>query len=426
MQRLGTLLALTIVVPQCAPAAPLPRQKTAVYYSGWQLIGQRFDQPTVGDTRNLTRINELVRRGFTHVMMYCGNMEVNGAVQPLDTLQFLGQRGLASYMNVGLSWHTFYEDTLPVSVRRSLSPFSNRTGYQKQLQAVERIIRAASPWLAGIMNDLEFPPWESDFPDLDERLGNRPSASVDWPSFVDWPTPGAHKLPANSNWTLEKLFFNMPQWTHNDGGRPGSTGAVLRIAGTPGESAGSMVAQLFRPAAPTLARMDLWLRLTSTALPKLPYLSYYVAPLLVDGTPDTDHPVLCAIPRPKPDILPYATGKYIKCGVHASELAALVAPNATQPLLPNSSSWQPIKLVRCRPGPLQAPSLAFTHAADTFARTMYRSSTPCCLLCRPVWLAVSDVLIAGRPLFTAVLQPSRSTAGHKQDLRPGAPELPAK
>jgi hypothetical protein len=366
VQRLGMLLALAAVL-QCAATSPR-QQKTAVYYSGWQLIGQRPDQPTAGDTRNLTRINELVRRGFTHVMMADGNMVVNRTVHSLDTLRFLGQRGLASYMDVGWCLHTFYEDPaqLPASVRREFSPFSNRTGSQKQLQAVERILRAASPWLAGIMNDLEFPPWNSDFPDLDERLGNRPSASVDWPSFVDWPTPGAHKLPANSNWTLEKLFFNMPQWTHNDGGTPGSTGAALRIAGTPGEPAGSMVAQLFRPAAPTLARMDLWLRLT-WALPKLPYLSYYVAPLLADGTPDTDHPVLCAIPRPKPDILPYATGKYIKCGVHASELAALVAPNATQPLLPNSSSWQPIKLVRCHPGPLQAPSLAFTHAADTFA-----------------------------------------------------------
>ena len=90
-----------------------------------------------------------------------------------------------------------------------------------------------------------------------------------------------------------------------------------------------------------------------------------------DGTPDTDHPVLCATPRPQPSILPYATGKcvfstlavpfvthpcvliayrvigmtrLIKCGLHATELAGLVDPNATEPVRANSSSWLPMKL----------------------------------------------------------------------------------
>jgi hypothetical protein len=340
-----------------------------------QLVGQRSDQPTVGDIRNVTRINELVRRGFTHVMMDDGNMEVNRTVQPLDTLRFLGARGLASYMNVGWSWHTFYEDPaqLSVSVRRAFSPFCNRTGYQKQLQEVEQILRAASPWLAGIMNDLEFPPWKSDFPDLDERLGNRPSASVDWPSFTDWPTP---VMPTNyqrgqtgsSRSSFLTCRSGLATTAAHQAAQVQRCASMAPLARLDHASAGSMVVQLFRPAAPILARMDMWLRLTSTALPKLPYLSYYVAPLLANGTPDTDHPVLCAIPRPKPDILPYASGKYIKCGVQASELEKLVAPNATQPLLPNSSSWQPIKLVR-HYSMLHAPSLFHTRThADTQAR----------------------------------------------------------
>ena len=273
-------------------------------------------------------------------------VQVDGTIAPFDTLRYLGQRGIASYMEVGWSLHTFYEDPaqLSVATRRQLSPFVNYTRYMMGVSQIEQVVRAGSPWIAGIMNDLEFPPWTSDFPDLDERLGNRPSASAEWPSFTDWPTPNAHASPAGTNWTLERLFFNMPRATHHDGGVLGSTGAVMRIAGSAGGASASMVAQLFRPRAPTLARIDLWLRLTAVELPALPYLSYFVAPLRTDGTPDTDHPVLCATPRPQPSILPYATGKFIKCGLHATELASLVNPNATEPVRANSSSWLPMKM----------------------------------------------------------------------------------
>ena len=188
------------------------------------------------------------------------------------------------------------------------------------------------------------------------RLGNRPSAlaAPGFPSFTDWPTPSAHPVPAGSNWTLDKLRFNMPRWTHNAGGpdADGEGGAVLRVAGAPsggggGSPSASMVAQLFQPRAPTLARIDLWLRLTASAQPKMPYISYYVAALGPDGMPDTEHPVMCATQRPKPDIVPYASGKLIKCGLHATELSGLVDPNATAKspaVRANSSAWRPIKL----------------------------------------------------------------------------------
>ena len=121
-------------------------------------------------------------------------------------------------------------------------------------------------------------PWTL-FPDLDERIGNNPSASAsEWPSFTNWPQSNAHPIPkGHKNWTLNALFFNMPRWTHNDNaaGATGASGtAALRIAGTPGGASVSMVAQLFRPREPSLARIDLWLRLTASAQPKMPYLSY--------------------------------------------------------------------------------------------------------------------------------------------------------
>ena len=41
-----------------AMAAAVEKKKIAVYYSGWQLVGQRSDQPTPGDIRNETRLKE--------------------------------------------------------------------------------------------------------------------------------------------------------------------------------------------------------------------------------------------------------------------------------------------------------------------------------------------------------------------------------
>ena len=134
------------------------------------------------------------------------------------------------------------------SVRRQFSPFVNRTGYSLRVQQIEDVMRAASPWLAGVMNDIEFSPWLSAFPDLDERLGNLPSSSApEWPSFTDWPTPNTHTLPVKFNWTLEKLMFNMLSWTHNSDDGLHGCGQVLRITGSPGRrSAMTMVAQLFQ------------------------------------------------------------------------------------------------------------------------------------------------------------------------------------
>eukprot|EP01049_Picozoa_sp_SAG25_P014677 SAG25_NODE_2680_length_1452_cov_2.371027_2_plen_352_part_01 len=315
------------------PNANATASRIALYYSGWQLIAQRPDQPTPGDHTNLTRIKALTDRGFTHVMLADGNLlNISGAPNRLQSVpRFLAERGLSSYMDIGWSLHTFFMDQDGgVSAKRQESPFVNYSRYSLNLQRMAGIMRTMSPWLAGVSNDLEFPPFPrqhedpfSYFADLDERLGNRPSSTPLWPSFTDWPRQNAHPLPSttpskSSNWTLEKLMYNMPSKTHQSTytrSTPSEASVVLRV-----NSSVSMVAALFRPRSPKLTRVDLWLRLTASALPSLPYISYYLAPLKPDGTPDTDRPVQCAMPRPTPFVNPAATGKWIKCGVHASEL----------------------------------------------------------------------------------------------------------
>ena len=66
------LVLVLAVAAASSTAAPLPA-KIALYYSGWQLVGQRPDQPTAGDTNNKTRVEGLLGRGFTHAMLEHGN-----------------------------------------------------------------------------------------------------------------------------------------------------------------------------------------------------------------------------------------------------------------------------------------------------------------------------------------------------------------
>jgi hypothetical protein len=372
------VLPVYLVLLSAPAPAPQPAQ-IALYYSGWQLVGQREDQPTLGDVNNVTRARELVARGFTHGMLSHGNDATLAAgphgratygtncsgwtpASRTCAARFLSANGLASYMTVGLNFHRFYEDPakIPMSSRRMYSPFVNKTYHLLTLRQLRESLQAQSPWLAGAANDLEYGCWppnrgignataeQYQFPDLPERLGNAPSAMTadGWPSFTDWPVAGAHPLPsdaagASQNWTLEQLFFNMPQpWSGVPSRRGGSRSGVVRVAGSPGGNV-TRFAQLFTPpphkaGQKLLARVDLWLRLSApTTLPLMPYLSYFIAPLLPNGTPDLEHPVQCATLRP-PD---QRGGKWIKCGVSAKEL-----PAAGSDVGDVGVGWQPMKL----------------------------------------------------------------------------------
>ena len=350
--------------------------KIALYYSGWQLVGQREDQPTAGDVNNVSRVKELLARGFTHGMLSHGNDATIGDHRVVTygsncsgwtpasrtcAARFLFENGMASYMTVGLNFHRFYEDpaSIPMPLRRQHSPFVNRTYHLLTMKQLTDNLRALSPWLGGVANDLEYGCWPPNlgignataeqfkFPDLPERLGNAPSAMGDrgYPSFTNWPITKAHPRPHDLDWTLEQLMYNMPKKIlnvttpdvqHHDT-------PVVRVSGSPGGNT-TMFGQVFSPAkTQRLTRVDLWLRLSAAAaLPAMPYISYFIAPLKSDGSPDVDNPIQCAIPRPKNRV----GGKWIKCGVSAKELP--VAPPSTGNSSGSSSDlmdeWQPMKL----------------------------------------------------------------------------------
>ena len=106
-----------------------------------------------------------------------------------------------------------------------------------------------------------------------------------------------------------------------------------------------MFAQTFvLPAMQRLTRVDLWLRLSSpTTLPQMPYISYFIAPLKDDGSPDVDNPIQCAIPRPTNR----RGGKWIKCGVSAKELPVAPPTDAESDSRRSkewTAQWQPLKL----------------------------------------------------------------------------------
>jgi len=387
--------------------------KIALYYSGWQLVGQREDQPTAGDVNNVSRVaiplrnhmyiscalllalsldflvfataiqgscsteqvKELLARGFTHGMLAHGNdatIASDGAVvygsncsgwtaaSHTCAARFLFENGLASYMTVGLNFHRFYEDpaTIPVALRRQYSPFVNRTNYLLTMSRMTDNLRALSPWLRGIANDLEYGCWPPNigignktaeqfkFPDLQERLGNARSAMVDmgYMSFTDWPTVNAHPRPHDLDWTLEQLMYNMPKQLVYNVPRSWDETALVRVSGSPNGNA-TMFAQTFvLPAMQRLTRVDLWLRLSSpTTLPQMPYISYFIAPLKDDGSPDVDNPIQCAIPRPTNR----RGGKWIKCGVSAKELPVAPPTDAESDSRRSkewTAQWQPLKL----------------------------------------------------------------------------------
>jgi hypothetical protein len=388
IKPLPTLLLCFLAVLQQHHVEPVPLllgdatdtgargAKIALYYSGWQLVGQREDQPTAGDVNNVSRVKELLARGFTHGMLAHGNdatISDDGTVTygsncsgwtPASrtcAARFLFEHGLASYMTVGLNFHRFYEDpaAIPMALRRQYSPFVNRTNHLLTMEKMTDNLRALSPWLGGIANDLEYGCWPPNlsignetaeqfkFPDLQERLGNARSAMSDrgYLSFTNWPNAKAHPRPHDVDWTLEQLMYNMPKQSLNNIPRSWGNTALARLSGSPNGNT-TMFAQIFAPATThRVTRVDIWLRLSaSTKLPQMPYISYFIAPLKDDGSPDVDNPIQCAIPRPKKR----RGGKWIKCGISAKEL-----PVAPLPTDGDSSSgdisnfmdqWQPMKL----------------------------------------------------------------------------------
>ena len=382
---LPTLLLLLVVTPAARCVEPAPpvdvanahgAAQIALYYSGWQLVGQREDQPTAGDVNNVTRVKELLARGFTHGMLSHGNdatISDDGTVAygsncsgwtPASrtcAARFLFTNGLASYVTVGLNFHRFYEDpgSIPMALRRQYSPFVNRTHHLLAMKKMTDNLRALSPWLGGIANDLEYGCWPPNlgignetaeqfkFPDLQERLGNACSAMGDmgYLSFTNWPTAKAHPRPHDANWTLEQLMYNMPKQSVYSIPRSWNDVALVRVSGSPDGNT-TMFAQTFVPATTQrLTRIDLWLRLSATtALPQMPYISYFIAPLKGDGSPDLDNPIQCATPRPNER----RGGKWIKCGISAKELPVVPPPTDRGSGSGNGSSfmdqWRPMKL----------------------------------------------------------------------------------
>ena len=184
------------------------------------------------------------------------------------------------------------------------------------------------------------------FPDLQERLGNAPSAMAsEYPSFTDWPTPKAHPVPpALPKWTLEQLMYNVP--TPWSGSRLPAGSSVVRddsVVRVSGSSSGNttMFAQVFEASTTRrLTRIDLWLRLSAAALPHMPYISYFIVPVKADGSPDVDNPLQCAMLRPKDR----KGGKWVKCGVSAKELPVVPVLASGDIGSAPAVEWQPMKL----------------------------------------------------------------------------------
>jgi beta-fructofuranosidase len=369
--------------------------KLVVFYNGWRLL-DTCDPSNWGATCivNNGKCRKMVGLGF--------NVAVVMIYTPPSALRGLALCGMVPWVAIGNNMHACgahegralrpapypeccatVDEPEPSDYRSFCrahigSPFLNRSAYLKRVQNATDTLRQSQGWAAGALDDIEQPPWPRrswsaaglprilNFSDLEERLGNRPSASpIEWPSFTDWPTPNAHRLPKGRALTIETVQYNDPQLiataqpvptTATTGQYDNSIASIL-IAG---RSTISMVVQPFRLHSnhTRLTRVDLWLKRFTCAfhlcLPPVPsnsslltypaaWLSFSITELNgTDSTPILNKTILCA-QRSAPSNGGFAKGMntyfrsaglWATCGVLPSEI----------PVNGSADDWSPTSL----------------------------------------------------------------------------------
>ena len=337
-----------------------PRQKKlVVFYNGWRLL-DNCDPSNWGRTCTLNhgKCHEMVGLGF--------NVAVVMSYTPASALRALALCGMAPWVHVGNYVHACsatasskarprpYPDCCeavpepePADYRTFCrahigSPFLNRTAYLARVKNATDALRQSQGWTAGVLDDIEQPPWPRrswtatgspstyNFSDLDERLGNRPSASPDWPSFADWPVANAHRhLPGMDRLSIEALQFNNPRLIQT--AQPTASlhpaNSSMGSVSIAGKSNISMVSQPFQLGGnhTRLSRVDIWLQRSIPAFPSAS-LSFSICELNeTDQTPVLERAVLCAQRSPlNPNYPEYfrSAGIWATCGVEPADLPA--------------------------------------------------------------------------------------------------------
>jgi hypothetical protein len=167
---------------------------------------------------NSTAAADVLRRGFTHAV-----------VKSLNETQWLCQfHGGALRPLLDVSPHNKALVNL-----RSLSPFTQAAELQAANASLQRMLRAAPGCMAGVVDDIEQLPFPAtmylqaggvdtyhshSFDDVAQMIGGGGNGSSPhgsrrvlesiWPTFVDWPSTGAHQA---HNLTMANIEYNFPK-----------------------------------------------------------------------------------------------------------------------------------------------------------------------------------------------------------------------
>jgi hypothetical protein len=353
-------------------------RKLVVFYNGWRLL-DKCDPSNGGATCvvNEGKCRQMVALGF--------NVAVVMIYTPASALRGLALCGMAPWVNVGNNLHACGEEEgaalrprpypnccstvnepEPADYRSFCrahigSPFLNSSAYMVRVKNATDTLRQSGGWAAGALDDIEQPPWPArswsaageprvyNFSDLEERLGNRPSASApQWPSFADWPAKDAHRPPAGRALSIEDLQFNDPQLIET--AQPqhvgGGTNLSILIAG---QSNISMVSQPFQLGVldhTHVTRVDIWLQRSAPVYPAA-WLSISICEVNAkDGSPVLERAVLCVSrSQPNPNYPEYfrSAGIWATCGVNPSDLPANTTGQSQAHASPTSVYVNPTK-----------------------------------------------------------------------------------
>lgn len=180
-------------------AAAAPPQKRAIYWKGDLLAF------------NATATRSVIGRGFTHAVV--------GTVNNSRWLCNFARGALRPILDV--SPHNKLASWPPL---RTLSPFSQLEALKAANATLLRVLKGAPGCVAGVLDDIEELPFpltsytqagsvdsyhSNNLSNLLGMIGTRaPAGDLLWPSFADWPTRGAHRVP---DLTIETIEYNFPK-----------------------------------------------------------------------------------------------------------------------------------------------------------------------------------------------------------------------
>ena len=262
---------------------------------------------------NSTHLSEVAGRGFTHALLAASLARADCPVCT-QAARSMCAAGIAPFIDVS-------------AFMRAVSPWSNASRFKRARAELATTFHSLDGCVAGAAEDIEFPVFpntkyteagvigsQSDATpvgDLQYRIGNKVAPDALWPSFMDWPSAGAHRVPGHAMLSMDDIMFNLPKVVFNASSAASaqsyeSSHSRIRMlefptAGTQSDAV-TMIAQTFTATTRQLSRVTVIIerlggnRNSTFVNFDVGKVNYFVTETDATGTPDLTRPALCAKP----------------------------------------------------------------------------------------------------------------------------------